>query len=100
MIRKPNTDINGNKFSTAVKKRVWGKASFIDGHPEDIWRRDEFGNVMNWQEFGNHNCERGWEIDHINPVSNGGTDNIHNLRPVNWKVNVEKGDQYPWPEQS
>ncbi|MCB9047275.1 MAG: HNH endonuclease [Chitinophagales bacterium] len=49
------------------------------------------------QEFGNRGSEYGWEIDHIIPVAAGGTDNIHNLQALHWKVNEEKGDQHPWP---
>jgi len=95
--RAQNTDSKGNKFTNALVNKIWEKGEYIEGHPPEIWRRDKYGNIMNRQEFGNRKCEKGWEIDHIIPVSKGGTDNIHNLIPVNWKVNDEKGDQYPWP---
>ncbi len=37
----------------------------------------------------------GWEIDHIIPVSKGGTDDLLNLQPLQWQNNRSKGDNYP-----
>ena len=51
---------------------------------------------MNLSELGNRDSKHGWEIDHINPVSNGGTDNIDNLQPLYWKNNADKGDILKW----
>ncbi|MCB9358266.1 MAG: HNH endonuclease [Calditrichaeota bacterium] len=42
--------------------------------------------------------EYGWEIDHILPVAEGGTDVLSNLQPLHWENNRHKGDCYPrWP---
>lgn len=51
---------------------------------------------MKYSEHGNRNSEHGWEIDHINPVSNGGGDELPNLQPLNWKNNADKGDKLNW----
>jgi hypothetical protein len=39
--------------------------------------------------YGDRNSSYGWEVDHINP--NGG-DDLSNLRPLQWKNNLEKGE--------
>lgn len=34
----------------------------------------------------------GWEIDHLTPVSDDGSDAIGNLRPLHWRNNAAKKD--------
>ena len=38
----------------------------------------------------------GWEIDHLKPVSKGGTDHLNNLAPTYWHKNRQKGNKYPY----
>lgn len=79
----------------ATKKQIndnWDKAKPIRGRNEETWRRDEEGNVIRRSSYGTEG-EYGWEIDHRNPVSKGGTDNPRNLRPLHWEENREKGDK-------
>jgi antitoxin component YwqK of YwqJK toxin-antitoxin module len=46
---------------------------------------------MNWDNFGID----GWEIDHIIPLSKGGSFHYTNLQPLWWKDNRSKGSKLP-----
>jgi len=96
MARKNNTTKEGNSWTEATKKSVWNKGRKIPDFDEDIWRWDKCGLVMKWSEHGNRDSKHGWEIDHINPVTNGGGDELSNLQPLNWENNVDKGDKLSW----
>ena len=78
--------------SKKVIEDNWEKASEIRGRNPDVWRRDEEGNIMRWGSYGTVG-EYGWEIDHRNPVANGGTDHPRNLRALHWQENREKSDE-------
>jgi len=51
---------------------------------------------MKYTEHGNRQSEYGWEIDHINPVANNGSDDLYNLQPLYWGNNLDKGDSLNW----
>ncbi|HIP78015.1 MAG TPA: HNH endonuclease, partial [Kiloniellaceae bacterium] len=51
---------------------------------------------MRYADHGDHQSKFGWEIDHIRPVSKGGSDRLDNLQPLYWENNRRKGDTYPW----
>ena len=51
---------------------------------------------MNREKYGQTaQLGEGWEIDHIKPIARGGIDDISNLRPLQWKNNRSKSDNYP-----
>ena len=73
------------------KDAVWDKADEIPGKAPDEYRRDPYGNIMYYPSYGK-NSPMGWEIDHITPRAQGGSDATRNLQALNTKVNREKGD--------
>ena len=69
---------------------VWVKGHEIDDFDSSLWRRDDFGVPMKYDDYGNRNSEHGWEIDHIITVDDGGSDDLSNLRPLNYKSNLAR----------
>lgn len=70
-------------------KRVWEKATPMGNNDPDKWRQDQCEAWIYRAAYGDRNSEYGWEIDHIDP--NGG-DSFENLRPLQWKNNLSKGE--------
>lgn len=68
---------------------VWEKAKAVNGFNKDIARKDDCDAWIERKQYGNRNSSFGWEIDHISP---GGADTLSNLRPLQWKNNVDKSD--------
>ena len=67
--------------------RVWEKGSTVLGVDSDAWRKDECTAWIGRNNYGEADRELGfgWEIDHIKPVSEGGGDDLSNLRPFQWR---------------
>lgn len=75
-----------------VVNQVWDKGKTIRGQNPDSWRRDVAGNKIRFGSYGTEG-EYGWEIDHINPQSKGGSDNLRNLQPLHPDANRKKSDK-------
>ncbi|TMP98555.1 MAG: HNH endonuclease [Verrucomicrobia bacterium] len=75
-----------------VVKRVWEKGTIVAGADSSAWRQDECTAWIHWESYGRVDEELGygWEVDHIRPVSEGGGDELSNLRPLHWKNNRGK----------
>lgn len=87
--RRLNTTVSGAEFDSATIDLVWDKAFSEWGFY--FFRKDIYSYSMAKQDFGKK-TKYGWEIDHIIPVSRGGTDDLSNLQPLHWKNNRRKGE--------
>jgi len=92
MRRKPNRTVSGQDFDEKTIEAVWQKAKEDPGYT--VFKKDACGASIKRGDYGTTGTQ-GWEIDHINPVSNGGTDDLGNLQPLHWENNRHKGDNYP-----
>lgn len=91
MIKGKLTCLTISKISMAsedIIQKVWEKAKIIANKDPNIWRQDQCGAWIYRGHYGNTDSEHGWVIDHITPVSHGGTNNLSNLRPLQWKNSV------------
>lgn len=71
---------------------VWRKALIVSGQDSRILRKDVCGAWIKLSDYGNRNSEFGWEIDHVIPAANGGSDMLDNLRPLHWQNNASRSD--------
>ena len=78
--------------SAAVIQAVWEKGAVAPGNDANVYRKDECGAWVCRNQYGDRNAKYGWEIDHIRPVSEGGSDVLSNLRPLFWRNNAERQD--------
>lgn len=91
------------EYTEEQKKYYWEKNNIVEGEDEQEVRRDASGAIIHFSDYKNRNSDYGWEIDHIYPKSRleeaGAPENMinnpRNLRPMNWKNNVSKGNDYP-----
>lgn len=74
---------------------VWQKGLVVEGYNPDLYRQDYSGAWIARNAYADRESILGWEIDHVYPKSKGGTDDAVNLRPINWRNNISKGDSYP-----
>lgn len=77
-------------FSEETIQAVWQKGIIVPGNNSNVWRKDQCGAWIGRKEHGNRNSQYGWEIDHIKPESDGGGDELSNLRPLQWENNSSK----------
>jgi 5-methylcytosine-specific restriction endonuclease McrA len=77
-------------WSEDTIQKVWEKGKIVANNDKDVWRKDECGAWIGRQYYGNRSSTYGWEIDHITSSDHGGSDNLSNLRPLQWENNLSK----------
>ena len=78
-------------YSHEELSQIWVKGAVIPDYDPNVWRRDVYGSAMRWTDYGNTDSVYGWEVDHIISKDDGGSDELYNLRPMQWKNNRRKG---------
>jgi len=73
------------------REKAWNNAQTVRGKAPDLYRKDSYGNLMYKPSHGKSST-MGWDVDHIKPVSRGGSDATRNLQALNTSVNRSKGD--------
>ena len=81
----------GESYSDSELQRIWVKGAIIPMKDPNKLRKDQFGSVIAWDQYGKRN-DQGWEVDHIHPKSKGGSNDLSNLQPLHWKNNRAKND--------
>jgi hypothetical protein len=92
MARTWGTKVDGSGFDEATIEAVWGKATSIPGYT--TIKKDSCGAMIQRDKHGKTGTY-GWEIDHDKPLSKGGTDDLSNLKPLQWENNRHKADNWP-----
>lgn len=77
-------------WSDETIQAVWEKGLRSGNDNPDDWRLDYQGNTICRWRYGDRDSDFGWEIDHIRLVSDGGSDDLSNLRPLQWRANARR----------
>lgn len=83
-----------SNFSEEKIQQVWEKGTTVPGYDSTKYRKDVCDAWMQRDKYAEQ-VALGWEIDHVYPVSKGGSDDLNNLRPMQWENNRSKADSYP-----
>lgn len=86
---------NRTKFNGLTIAYVWGRAIEVPGLDRRLYRKDRCGSLMKRDEYG-QSTPMGWEIDHVKPLSKGGSNKLGNLQALHQENNRRKGDSWPW----
>jgi len=74
-------------FDEKTIQAVWETGVKVINNDPNVWRKDICGAWTYRSHYGSRDSQYGWEIDHISP---GSSDDLMNLRPLQWQNNAEK----------
>jgi hypothetical protein len=66
-------------------QEVWRKGQIAGKLNPEKWRVDACGAWISREQFGNKGSMYGWVLGHVTPLDRGGSDDISNLRPLQWR---------------
>lgn len=79
-------------YDHATLSAIWAKAQIDGNNDANVFRKDVYGTWIAWSQYG-QTSQYGWEVDHIVPLSRGGSEALSNLQPLQWENNRRKGDK-------
>ncbi|TAN58897.1 MAG: HNH endonuclease [Rhodospirillales bacterium] len=79
-----------------LRRQVWLKATPKPGFNLNVWRTDICGSTICFYDYGNPSSPHGWMVDHLIPLSLGGTDDLSNLQPLHCENKRRKGESFLW----
>ncbi len=88
--RSRGSKSDGGSWTEAEIEAVWQKRRPVPGYPS--YGMDSCSALIERSRHGDTTSQYGWEIDHIKPVAQGGTDDLWNLQPLQWENNRAKSD--------
>lgn len=88
-----NSSSTSSGWDDSTLALVWAKGRVVADFDPIVWRGDVYGNLIRRSDHGDRQSQYGWEVDHIVEKSLGGSDQLHNLRPLHWKMNASRGGQ-------
>lgn len=94
LYRNANTTRTGTTFDEQTVQAVWDKGAVAPGYDPRLVRKDACGVLIERYKYG-QTTKTGWEIDHMMPVAQGGSDFLANLQPLQWENNRHKSDNWP-----
>jgi hypothetical protein len=80
-------------FTEDIIQKVWEKGEEVPGYDSKVFRKDQCDAWIIREMYGFRNTLYGWEIDHINPVTKGGSGDLDNLRPLQWENKSNRQDE-------
>ena len=74
-----------------LKRAAWACTSPVGGQM-NAWefRKDSYGNLLRYDDFGNRHSPFGWELEYIVSRALGGSTDPGNLQALHWKANAAR----------